>query len=133
MRAGATRGPGAARAPVGRVATPAALAAAAALASGCINIDLKPKELIGETVAVGKSAYRTLRRKLDGTEERLYTHTVPVEGEVNEHEAGIACLAYLHGIADAAAKREARVLEESTELLVREDGRAMRCSLRAEV
>ena len=118
----------------GRRAALAATLAVSVSLGGCINIDLKPKEIIGETVEVGKSVYRTLKSKIDGTEERLYTHTVPIAGDVDEHDAGVSCLAYLRGIADAAAKRdEAEVLEESTELVRREEGPAMRCSLRAVV
>ena len=118
----------------GRVAvTGPAMLAVAALASGCISIDLKPKELITETIAAGKGFYRTVKRRLNGTEERLYTHTVPLPGDVAESEVALACLSYLRGLADAAADDEAEVLEESTEILDTKGARSMRCSLRAVV
>ena len=110
-----------------------ALAATATLASGCISVELSPKELITETIAAGKGFYRTIRHRLNGTEERLYTHTVPLVDGAAESEAALACLAYLRGLADAVADDEAEVLEESTEILERDDRRSMRCSLRAVV
>ena len=109
--------------------------AAAALASGCVSVDLNPKELITETIAAGQGFYRTIKRRINGTEERLYTHTVPLPDDSTESEVALACLSYLRGLADAVAEDdEAEVLEESTEILEREgDGRVMRCSLRAVV
>ena len=109
------------------------LLVATSLCVGCVSIDLKPKEIITETIAAGKGFYRTVKRKLNGTEERLYTHTVPLTVDAAESEVALACLSYLRGLADAAAKDEAEVLEESTEVLERDDGAAMRCSLRAVV
>ena len=111
-----------------------AVCAAAALASGCVSVDLNPKELITETIAAGKGVYRTVKRRINGTEERLYAHTVPLPGNATESEVALACLAYLRGLADAAADDGAEVLEESTEILERDGGgRSLRCSLRAVV
>ena len=109
--------------------------AAATLASGCVSVDLNPKELITETIAAGKGFYRTVKRRINGTEERLYTHTVPLPEDSAESEVALACLAYLRGLADAVAEDdEAEVLEESTEIVEREGGgRVMQCSLRAVV
>ena len=110
------------------------LAAAALPLGGCVTFDLGARELIGDTVEAGKGLYRTIRHRRDGTEERRYSHVVPIPDGRTDTEAALDCLGYLRGLADAASdEKAARVRAESTEIVERDGGRAMACTLDAVV
>ena len=101
--------------------------------SGCVSFDLGVKDLVGDAIAAGKSFYRTIRYRRDGTEERLYSHVSAIPAGQSDVEAGAGCLGYLAGLADAASGGDAEILAESTEIVGGEDEdgtpRSMRCTL----
>ena len=110
--------------------------------ASCIQIKVNPEGVVEDTVAAGKSLYQTIKRKKDGTEERLYTHTVPLQANTiktadladsNAQQAGEACLAYLTQTVNAAAKeaaeKEAGIVEASTEEIDTDSGKKVKCSM----
>ena len=102
---------------------------------GCISFDLGAKDIVSDAIAAGRSLYRTIRYRRDGTEERLYSHVSPIPTGQGDVEAAVGCLGYLRGLADAASEGTAEVLAESTEIVDAVDGtpRSMRCTLTAVV
>lgn len=102
---------------------------------GCVSFDLGAKGIISDAIAAGKSLYRTIRYRRDGTEERLYSHVSVIPAGQSDVEAAIGCLGYLRGLADAASDGTAEVLAESTEMVDADEEapRSMRCTLTAVV
>ena len=102
---------------------------------GCVSFDLGAKDIVSDAIAAGKSLYRTIRYRRDGTEERLYSHVSAIPAGQSDVEAAVGCLGYLRGLADAASDGTAEVLAESTEIVDADDGtrRSMRCTLTAVV
>lgn len=101
--------------------------------AGCVKIQLKPEKLVNDTVSAGKSLYETIKRKKDGTEERVYTHTVQLKSDVDQQELAMQCLTHLKAIAESSTENDMKVLEEGTEVLNMHSGEQMKCTLRAVV
>lgn len=103
------------------------------VATGCVKIQLKPEKLASDTVSAGKSLYETIKRRKDGTEERIYSHTVVLDAEIDLRELSTQCLTHLKSIAQSATDNDMKVLEESTEVLNLDSGERLKCTLRAVV
>lgn len=101
--------------------------------SACVKVQVKPKEIVSDTVSAGKSLYRTIKRKKDGTEERLYAHTLQIQPDQSDAQAGIDCLDYLREVAEAATDNKMEILNESTEVGENDDTRTMTCKINAVV
>jgi len=101
--------------------------------SGCVRVQIKPKEIVSDTVSAGKSLYQTIKHKRDGTEERLYSHSVPLEADSSLVDVAGSCLDFLKTTAEEATQNKPEFLEENTEIINLEDGRKLTCKLRAVV
>lgn len=98
---------------------------------GCVKIQIKPQDIVSDTVAASKDLYETIARKRDGKEERLYTHTVDIASAGSQDAASEQCSAFLKKAAAASSEKPISILEESTEILETENASKLKCSLRA--
>jgi len=101
------------------------------LLTSCLKLQVDPKGIVDETVSAGKSLYETIKRKKDGTEERLYSHTIELLPEANEQQIGKQCLEYLTESINTNSDKDPQVLETGTELMNAESGNKMKCFIRA--
>ena len=106
------------------------LACPLVLVTGCIKIQVKPKDVVSDTVSAGKDLYTTIKRKKNGTEERVYTHTLAFAADSNEQALGTACLEHLTATVEDASDKEVQILEAGTEVIRLEDGNKMKCTMR---
>ena len=110
-----------------------ALALAALLAGGCVQVEVNPREIVTDTIDAGRELYRSVRRRVDGVEERRFTHRVPLGEGGDTAAAGAACLEHLRALARRSTdEEELEVLEESTEL-IEADGAAPRVGCALEI
>ena len=98
------------------------------LMSACVKLEIKPKDIVSDSVAAGKDLYRTVKRKKNGTEEREYTHTIPVDAEKSDAEVALECLSYLKELAEAATENSAEIVKESTKVIEDEQTRSIQCT-----
>ncbi len=106
------------------------LACSMVLVTGCIKIQVKPKDVVSDTVSAGKDLYTTIKRKNNGTEERVYTHTLSFDADSTEQELGTACMDHLTATVENASEKDAQILEAGTEVIRLEDGNKMKCTMR---
>lgn len=99
----------------------------------CVQVQIKPKEIVTDTVSAGKSLYQTIKHRRDGTEERLYAHSLPLSEGDDMVAVAKECQDFLKVTAENASEQEMEVLEESTEVAVGEVGSKLICRLRAVV
>lgn len=101
--------------------------------SGCVKIQFKPQELVSDTVSATKDLYETVKRKRDGTEERLYTHTVAISSDVSAEQATTECFAFINSALSEDDTKNPKLLEQGTEILDTESGQKLKCSILAVV
>jgi len=100
---------------------------------GCVKVQLKPQKLVNDTVTACKSLYETIKRKKDGTEERLYSHTVELKPDADQQEIATRCLTHLEAVAQSSTDNDVKILEQATEVLFLHSGERMKCTLLAVV
>ncbi len=105
--------------------------AACACLSGCVRVEVKPEKLVSETVSVTKEAYKAIKRKATGTQEREFTHRMPVRSDADSHVQAQECITFVKRQAEDASERKAEILSESTEIINGEYGQSLKCVIRA--
>jgi len=102
-----------------------------ALLTSCVKLQVNADGVVDDTVSAGKSLYRTIKHKKDGTEERFYSHSVELLPDADERQIGVQCLDYLAQTIETASEKEPQILEQSTEIINAESGSKLKCSVRA--
>ena len=101
--------------------------------TACVKFEIKPKDIVSDTVEAGKGLYRTIKHKKDGTEEREYSHTMPIGADKADTEVAAECLSYLNELAEAATENPVDIVKESTEAIEVEQTRSIKCTVIAVV
>jgi len=99
--------------------------------ASCLKLQVNAEGVVEDTVSAGKSLYKTIKHKKDGTEERLYTHMIDLLPDADEQRAGSECLAYLTKTINAASDKAPKFLEQNTEVIKLDAGDKMKCSILA--
>jgi len=99
--------------------------------TSCFKLQVNAEGVVDDTVSAGKSLYKTIKRKKDGTEERLYTHSVELLPDADDKQIGADCLQHLTETIKAATDKEPQILEQSTEIVKAESGNKLKCSISA--
>ena len=99
----------------------------------CVRVQIQPEEIVSDTVAAGKSLYQTVKQRRDGTEERLYTHSLPLTEDDELVDVAKECQDFLKATAENASDNEMEILEENTEVVTGDEGAGDKliCRLRA--
>lgn len=105
--------------------------AVCACLSACVKVEVKPEKLVSETVSVTKEAYKAIKRKATGTQEREFTHRMPMRSDVDSHIQAQECITFVKRQAEDASERKAEILSESTEIINGEHGQTLTCVVRA--
>ncbi len=101
------------------------------LLSSCFKLQVNPEGVVEDTVSAGKSLYKTIKHRRDGTEERLYTHTVELLPDADVQQAGNECTEYLTESMNSGSDNDPQILESSTEIITGETGNKLKCSILA--
>lgn len=99
--------------------------------TSCFKLQVNAEGVVDDTVSAGKSLYKTIKRKKDGTEERLYSHSVELLPGADEQQVGRQCLQRLTETISAASDKEPQILEQSTELIKAETENKLKCFVSA--
>lgn len=84
---------------------------------------------MSDTVDAGKDLYHTLKRKRSGEEQREYTIVVESENEQVDPDNFKKCHAMLLNNIDLSSAKLSKILSESSEVVIADDGRKIRCSV----
>ncbi|MDN3640789.1 hypothetical protein QWY82_18465 [Simiduia curdlanivorans] len=101
--------------------------------SACVKLEIKPEHVVSDSVEAGKDLYQLIKHKKDGTEERKYSHTLMLEENQSEQQAGQACLSYVEALATSASKKKISIKQQETKTLKTEQGLSLSCSLHATI
>ena len=101
--------------------------------SACVKLEIKPEHVVSDSVEAGKDLYQLIKHKTDGTEERKYSHTIPLEANQSEQQAGQACLNYVEALAQSASKKRISIKQQETKTMKTEQGLSLSCSLHATI
>jgi len=101
--------------------------------TACFKLQVNPEGIVEDTVTAGKDLNKPLKRKKDGTEERLYSHTVVLQPDADDQQVGRECMDYRNTSINASSEKEPLVLESGTEIIKSESGNKVKCSMRVEL
>ena len=100
--------------------------------SGCLKVEVKPDEVIKDTVNTTKEAYDSYRMKKKGYVEREFLHRVTVEDGEAEGKAIVRCLKVAKTMAEEASdKKKIEIVSESSEALNLEGNKQVECKIKA--
>ncbi len=95
---------------------------------GCVKLEIKPGDVVADTVDAGKDLYRTIQRKRSGEEERRYTHTVESLAVGGDTVNIRRCMTQIQENI-ATTGQISSVVSESSEVLNTEGVRKIQCEM----
>ena len=99
--------------------------------SGCLKLEVKPDHVVADAVDAGKELYTTIKRKNDGKEERLYSHTIPSSRKSEDAQNVQACKKQVLSDIKASVAKVSKVISESSEVIEGGGYRRVKCSVLA--
>lgn len=101
--------------------------------ASCVKLQINPGNVVGDTVDAGKEVYTTIKRKRNGEEERIYSHSVSfVESKTSASNVA-SCKEEITSIISESGYTLKSILSESSKVTESETGKAVECEIRAVV
>lgn len=86
------------------------------LIHGCVKFEIKPGDVVSDTVDAGKDLYTTIKRKRDGEEERSYSHSVASETQEGDTAKIASCKKQILSDIKVSSLVLEKILSEATEI-----------------
>lgn len=97
----------------------------------CVKLEVKPQEIVKDTVNTTKDAYESYRLEKSGYIERVFEHSIELRDDENEADAALKCLTVLRKVAEESSEGKTKILSQSTKISGEDSNRSMRCKLEA--
>lgn len=97
----------------------------------CVKLEVKPQELVKDTVITTKDAYDSYKLKKNGYVERDFEHSVQLDVDRGETDAALKCLAVVTKLAQESSDKKMRIISQSTEVSEEDGNRRMQCKIKA--
>lgn len=104
---------------------------AAVLISGCLKVEVKPKELMTDTVDASKGAYNSFVKKREGYKKRSFSHTLHISENDDESEAAKRCINHLRSVAEESSSLDVEIISEATTMSPLDQGKIVSCTVDA--
>lgn len=103
----------------------------AVLISGCLKVEVKPQELVTDTIDASKGAYNSFVKKREGYKKRTFSHTLHISENDDESEAARRCIYHLRTVAEESSSLDVEIISEATATTLLEQGKTISCTVDA--
>ncbi|USD20864.1 hypothetical protein [Microbulbifer variabilis] len=110
-----------------------ALIAITLATASCMQLEVKPGRVIGDTVDAGKEAYQSIQRSRRGEEERGFSHKTSYDSAISNAANIAGCKEELMEVVSVSDLVVSQVISESSEVLVKDGDKTIYCAMRAVV
>lgn len=97
--------------------------------TGCVKLELNPGNIISDTIEASKSLYKTVKRKNNGEEERIYSHSIPSSESQLDSQKIIQCHNQIKSRISASNLKITEILSESSKVATDGQLRSVHCSI----
>ncbi|MGL6161596.1 hypothetical protein [Microbulbifer sp.] len=97
----------------------------------CVKLEVKPQELVKDTVSTTKDAYDNYKLKKKGYVERNFEHSVQLEVDKDETDAALKCLDIVRKLAQESSDKKIKIISQSTKVSGENGNRRMQCKIKA--
>lgn len=101
--------------------------------SGCVKLELNPGNLINDTIEASKELYKTVKRKSNGEEERIYNHSIPATNSQYDNQKIIQCHNQIKSRISASKLEITEVFSESSKVTTDGELRSVNCAFEVTV
>lgn len=101
--------------------------------SACVKLEVKPQEIVKDTVNTTKDAYDSYKLERDGYVERSFDHSLELKEEAQEADIALQCLDVVRKVARESSDGKVKIVSQSTKVSGKKDSRRMNCKLEAYV
>lgn len=97
----------------------------------CVKLEVKPVELVKDTVSTTKDAFDSYKLEKKGYVERDFEHSVQLETDKDETDAALKCLSVVRKLAQESSDKEMKIISQSTKVSGENGNRSIRCMIKA--
>ncbi|GAB2887080.1 hypothetical protein ACCI51_01070 [Microbulbifer echini] len=103
----------------------------ALVTTSCMQLEVKPGRVIGDTVDAGKDAYQSIQRNRRGEEERSYSHKTSYDSTISNAANIAGCKQELMAVVSVSDLMVSQVISESSEVLLQDGDKTIYCAMQA--
>ncbi|WP_444929720.1 hypothetical protein ACJJIF_18310 [Microbulbifer sp. SSSA002] len=101
--------------------------------TACMQFEVKPGRVIGDTVDASKEAYQSIQRSRRGEEERAFSHKTSYDAAISNTANIASCKKELMEVVSLSDLVVSQVISESSEVQDKDGDKTIYCAVQAVV